>query len=399
MKKIRILLGLLLLTLVGAFISENNASKIAFNNNQFAFDFYREITHEKEGNVFFSPNSISTALAMTYAGADHQTADEMESVLHFEKNTPAFHMAYGDYLQGLEAQAEGNIELSIANQLWGEKTYTFNSDYLNLIQKAYNAPLEQVDFKFHAEDQRERINNWVEQKTNDKIKDIIPEGSINSLTRLVLANAIYFKGDWHLKFDEKDTKNKKFKNFNGSTSKVPFMNKTTTVNYAENEVFKMIQLPYKGEKHSMVLALPQEGKTITDVETHINADYLTQITQTYGSEVIIALPKFKLEHAISLGPILQKMGMEQAFKPTADFGKMTPTKDLYISEALHKAFIEVDEKGTEAAAATVVIMAVTTSAISTPPIVRTFIADQPFVFYIIDHNTHSILFMGRIMQL
>lgn len=399
MKTKRHLFWLIILAVAAAFNSPNSSSKIGFNNNHFAFDFYQQVTAENEENLFFSPNSISTALAMTYAGADHETAAEMARVMHFDKNTPAFHAEYGTYLQELEQEAKGNIELSIANQLWGEKSYTFHQDYLNLLKSAYEAPLEEVDFKYEPEKQRVDINQWVEQKTKNKIKDILPPGSIDNFTRLVLANAIYFKGDWHLQFDKKATKDKKFNNYDGSKSKVPFMNNTTTVNYFESDILKMIQLPYKGEKHSMVMVLPQDGKSINDVEKQINEDYLAQVMSSYGCEVIISIPKFKLDHAINLSPILKKMGMEQAFTQKADFGKMTPTKDLYISEALHKAFIEVDEEGTEAAAATVIVMAVTTSAVAQPIPPKTFIADQPFTFYILDNATQSILFMGRIMKL
>lgn len=386
-------------TLIGclAFSVEDNRVKIAHDNNAFAFDFYQKVAQENTGNIFFSPNSISTAFAMTYAGADGTTAEQMQKALHYANNDLNFHEHYGAYLKLLHQNAKGNIKLSIANQLWGEKNYQFVPDYLNLVEEAYHAPLQKVDFMGAPDAQRMSINHWVEDKTEHKIKDLLPPGSITSDTRLVLANAIYFKGDWLYQFKEKDTKDKDFHLPNGKTTSTPFMHFKGALGYYENHLFKMVRLPYKGEKQSMIVVLPNDHKQLAEVEQSINTDYFRNVRYE-GPEVILELPKFKLEKSLGLNGYLKAMGMSQAFRAGANFGKMTPSNDLYISTAVHKAFIEIDEKGTEAAAATAIVMSIESVEPSSPPPPKQFIADHPFLFYIIDDETQAVLFMGRLMN-
>lgn len=381
-----------------AFSVEDDRIKIAHDNNAFAFDFYHHVTQQENGNIFFSPNSISTALAMTYGGADGTNAEEMQKALHFGPNNISFHDQYGAYLKMLHQHAEGNIQLRIANQLWGENNYEFNQDYLNLIKEAYHAPLKKVDFEGAPDSQRSAINNWVEQKTENKIKDLLPAGSITSDTRLVLANAIYFKGDWLYQFKEKDTKEKDFHLSNGQTVTTPFMNFKGTLGYYENDLFKMVRMPYKGEKQSMIVVLPHETQQMEKVESAINTSYFRKVKYASGLEVILAMPKFKLEKSLGLNGFLESLGMKQAFNAGANFSKMTPSNDLYISTAVHKAFIEIDEKGTEAAAATVIVLGIESVEPSSPPPPKEFIADHPFLFYIIDNESQAILFMGRLMN-
>ncbi len=247
-----------------------NPKKIAKANNAFAFDLYHEITKKEEGNVFFSPFSISTALAMTYAGANGGNATEMASAMHFEANTPDFHLAYGEYLSALEKNAKGNIQLRIANRLWGEEKYTLVQDFVDLNKTAYNSPLQKMDFKNAPDPSREKINNWVADQTEQRIKDLIPPGSITIDTRLVLTNAIYFKGDWMYQFNKKDTRDRKFVLANGSTKKTPFMHFEGALEYAETEMLKMLRLPYMGGKQSMIVVLPHKTEDLAAVEAQMN---------------------------------------------------------------------------------------------------------------------------------
>jgi serpin B len=348
--------------------------------------------------VFFSPFSISTALAMTYAGADGSNAKEMASTMHFEPNTRNFHMAYGKYLSALEKSAKGNIQLRIANRLWGEKTYKLHDEFIDLNEEAYHSPLVKVDFIGSPDGSRVKINDWVAEKTEERIKDLIPSGAITTDTRLVLTNAIYFKGDWLYQFDKKDTRDKKFERADGSTIKTPFMHFEGALEYAETDLAKIIRLPYKGKKQSMVVVLPNKTEDLTKVEESMNANSFQYVMRSQRPEVVLALPKFKMTLPLSLNGYLQNLGMKEAFSYGADFSKMTPSNDLWISSVVHKAFIEIDEEGTEAAAATAVIMTVESLGPQDQPKAKEFIADHPFLFYIIDDETQAILFMGRVME-
>ena len=375
-----------------------NPKQIAKNNNEFAFDLYREIIQKEKGNVFFSPFSISTALAMTYAGANGGTADEMAKTMRFGANTENFHLAYGKYLSTLEKNAKGNIQLRIANRLWGENNYTLMPDFVAINEEAYNSPLQKVNFVSNPESSRQEINTWVANKTEQRIKDLIPPGAITIDTRLVLTNAIYFKGDWLYQFKKKDTRDRKFKLADGNAKKVPFMNFEGALDYSENSAYKMLRLPYKGEKQSMVIVLPNNTKDLSKIETDINASSFEQVFYGYQPEVILALPKFKMTLPLGLNGYLKDLGMHSAFSTNANFSNMSPSNNLFISDVIHKAFIEINEEGTEAAAATAVVMTIESVGQHDPPKPKEFIADHPFLFYIIDNETHAILFMGRIME-
>lgn len=379
-------------------IGQSPAS-IAAHNNDFAFELYEHIAQTKEGNVFFSPFSISTALAMTYAGAAGSTADEMGKVLHFPGNEPAFHQGYGAYLKALETAAAEHIELRIANRLWAEQDYVLKPEYLALNAEAYGSALEKMDFRYQHEASRIQINDWVADKTEDRIRDLIPENVIDPTTRLVLTNAIYFKGAWRDEFDEKLTRDRDFFLTDGSTQQKPFMHRRGQMNYLEQSGYQAIRLPYEGEQHSMVVLLPQKNQAIADIESQLNADFLERIFRSGSSDVNLALPKFKMTIPISLKNHLQALGMKEAFQPGANFSAMSPSNDLAISEVIHKAFIEIDEQGTEAAAATAVVMMETSSAYEEPRRPIIFVADRPFLFYIVDNATRSILFMGRVMEI
>ena len=374
-----------------------NVNDIAANNNVFAFDLYHQITTTQKGNIFFSPFSISTALAMTYAGANNTTAVEMQQTMHFGPNTDEFHSSYGAYLRQLDQNADGNIQLRIANRLWGEKSHTLKSSFLKLNKQAYDSPLIQVDFIKKPNESRIEINDWVADKTEQRIKNLIPEDAITTDTRLVLTNAIYFKGDWLYQFNTKKTKEQKFYLEDGTTKKTPFMNFEGAFNFYGNEQYKMIQLPYKGDKHSMVVVLPNEPEQLAEIEKTFSASNFALLDYDYKPEVILSLPKFKITIPLGLNGPLQEMGIHQAFTNHADFSNMTEQNNFMISDVIHKAFIEIDEEGTEAAAATAVVMVLTSTNVEMPK-PEEFIANHPFLFYIIDNETKAILFMGRIME-
>jgi len=376
----------------------SNPQQIAENNNAFAFELYQEIIQKEKGNVFFSPFSISTALAMTYAGANGETANEMAKTMHFGANTEDFHLSYGKYLSTLEKNAKGNIQLNIANRLWGEKNYTLLPDFVALNKQAYNSPLQQVDFAGNPDGSSQEINTWVAAKTEERIKDLIPPGAITTDTRLVLTNAIYFKGDWLYQFKKKDTHDRKFELADGSSKKTPFMNFEGALDYSENGTYKMLRLPYKGEKQSMVIVLPKSPEDLQKIEQTMNSNSFSQLFYDSQPTVILALPKFKMTLPLALNSFLQNLGIKSAFSTSADFSKMTPSNDLVISDVIHKAFIEINEEGTEAAAATAVVMTIESIGPHDPPRPKEFIADHPFLFYIIDNETKAILFMGRLME-
>ncbi len=375
----------------------NSVDAIATANNAFAFSLYQQIAAIEKGNVFFSPFSISTALAMTYAGADSTTADEIQKAMHFQQNTPEFHSAYGAYLMQLYKNAEGNIKWRVANRLWGEKRYELIPSFVEINREAYQSPLQLMDFMSAPDQSRITINNWIADQTEQRIKDLIPPGSISIDTRLVLTNAIYFKGDWMYQFNKRNTRDQKFTLADGTTTKTPFMNFEGALEYAETERAKMLRLPYKGGKHSMILVLPHKTEDLALVEAQMNPASFQALNRYYQPEVILALPKFKMTLPLGLNSYLRQLGMRQAFASGADFSKMTPTNDLWISNVLHKAFIEIDEEGTEAAAATAVIITIESASPHDKPKPMEFIADHPFLFYIIDDETQSILFMGRLM--
>lgn len=371
---------------------------IAKNNNKFAFELYNEIAKKEQGNIFFSPFSISTALAMTYAGADGKTAEEMASTMHYNSNTEEYHQSYGNYLKTLESNAKGNIQLRIANRIWGDKKFELLPEFVQLNIEAYNSPLEKLNFGGKPDGSRIIINNWVAEKTEQRIQNLIPEGAITPDTKLVLTNAIYFKGDWLYKFDKSKTKDRKFIKKDGSKKETAFMNFKGVFKLNQTELYKSILLPYKGNKQSMVVVLPNKTSDLDNIEKIINQPVISNLMFGNTPEVILSIPKFKITLPLNLNAYLNSMGIHEAFSDGANFSKMSNGGGLHISSVVHKAFIEIDESGTEAAAATAVVMAIESVGPSNPPKPVEFIADHPFLIYIIDNETQAILFMGRIME-
>jgi serine protease inhibitor len=363
-------------------------------NNVFAVALYERLRNQS-GNLFFSPESISTALAMAYAGARGGTASEMAKTLHFTLPAEKLHPAMGALLRDLNAAHEG-YQLSVANALWAQQGYTFLDDFLNLLKTNYGAGLNQVNFKGATEAARLTINQWVEQKTQDKIKDLLQPGALRSDTRLVLTNAIYFKGDWETQFDKAQTKNEDFHLSPAQTTTAPLMHREGRFSYFDGGTFQILEVPYKSKELSMIVFLPKDPGGLPGLEQSLTDSNLQQwLRQLVSvSKVVVTMPKFKMTQQFELGSTLSAMGMPQAFSSSADFAGMTGHRDFAISDVIHKAYIDVNEEGTEAAAATAVTMrALAMPAPQAPPPI--FRADHPFVFMIRDNRSGSILFMGR----
>jgi len=389
---------------------KNNAAfdlikPVAEGNMAFAFDLYTQLSQES-GNLFFSPYSLSTALAMTYAGARESTAAQMASVLHFPKAQSELDAAFRHLQDQIKAAHHKNMQLDIANALWGQKAYPFLDSFKDTIKKYYDAQLEEVDFSKHYKKLHRKINAWVESKTHHRIKDLIKPGVIKALTRLVLVNAIYFKGNWANQFEEKNTENAAFWLTDASSVDVPMMTQKNHFGYMENDNLQMLELPYTGklqdtkgffgnEELSMIILLPRTRDGLARLENLLSvANFDRWLGDLWRQKVEVFLPKFQINTGFELSKTLAAMGMPDAFNKKSDFSGIDGTKDLYISSVIHQAFVDVNEEGTEAAAATAVIMATR----GMPPPTPIFRADHPFIFLIRHNSSGSILFMGRVVN-
>jgi len=391
-------LGLLALAVaapVFALMAAAPQRMIAEHNNFFATELYAKLS-ETDGNLFFSPHSISTALAMTYAGAEGATAEQMAAALRFTLPAERLHPAFGR-LSG-ELMAPGQpYELAIANRLWGLHGMPFEEPFLATTREHYGAELVGVDFAGDAEGARRQINAWVAEQTRDKILDLIPPGVLDALTRLVLTNAIYFKGTWAAQFDPADTEEQPFHKADGSTVQAPLMFQKGKFRYHESPgEWQLVRLPYEGERLEMVVLLPAAESSVAALEASLGAAELDQwINSARRRDVKVWLPKFQMESMRMLSQPMTKLGMVDAFSnKDADFDGIAKGQSLYITAIIHKAFVDVNEEGTEAAAATAVVI----GARSVPPPPAEFRADRPFLFLIRDAETGSLLFVGRVMD-
>lgn len=366
-------------------------------NTAFALDLYGKLK-DAEGNLFFSPYSISTALAMTYAGARKNTATQMSQTLHFTLDRQRLHPAFAAMEERLNTvQKQGNVHLSIVNGIWPQKGYDFLKEYLALLKEHYGVSITPVDYKKATEAARKLINAWVEEKTKDKIKNIIQPGILNVLTRLVLVNAIYFKGNWASQFKKSFTKDASFWLAPGESIKVPTMTQKEKFGYAEYDNLQILELPYVGNELSMIVLLPKKTDGLAELQKNLTVENIEKWTKYLGErEVKVFLPRFKMTCQFDLNNTLMSMGMVDAFtKAKANFSGMDGReKWLYIGAVIHKAFVDVNEEGTEAAAATVVAMRAMAMP-EPPPVVR---ADHPFLFLIRENSTRSILFIGRVVD-
>jgi len=365
-------------------------------NTTFAFDLYSQLK-TKEGNLFFSPYSISTCLALTYAGARGETEKQMATVLHFNQKQDQLHSAFGDLQRQLNQLSNGKgVELSIANALWAQKGHPFLPAFLKIGTSQYDAKLNQVDFETQADSAIREINRWVENKTKDKIQNILAPGSLDNATRLALVNAIYFKGEWVKAFDKKATFPQPFYLTKNRKADVPLMYHTDKVRYMEDNAIQAVELPYKGNELTMVIVLPKEVEGCSQLENSLDLRNLSGWLKAMKSqEVILFVPRFKMESSFELSRELEKMGMRDAFHGNANFSGMDGTTDLFISSVSHKAWVEVSEEGTEAAAATVARFGGKSDVKLEPPC-PTFRADHPFIFLIRHNRSGSILFLGRL---
>jgi serpin B len=366
-------------------------SSLVDSLNKFSFEFYQKISENKEDNIFFSPYSIFVALSMAYEGAHGNTATQMYNILNFLQNDSETQGSFGKIYNLLNQKQEG-YRISTANAFWIQQNYPFLTEYISLLQNYYMAEANELDFSKNVEAAR-TINTWIENQTNGKIKDMIDPGALSVFTRLVLTNAIYFKGLWENPFDSKYTTKIDFNVDSSKTVKVDMMSLSNCIfNYTETDDLQILKMPYEGDDLSMLVILPKENN-ISIADSSLNTLNIEDWNSRFDEiKINIDIPKFKFKTEYNLNSVLTKMGMVDAFSEIdADFSGMDGTKSLFISDILHKAFVEVNEEGTEAAAATAVIL--TTSVVT-----NTFNADHPFVFLIQHEETGAILFMGKIMS-
>ncbi len=360
---------------------------------------------EDPGNLAFSPASISTAMAMTWGGARGETASQMAKVLHLQGDQEAVHALFGQFVKTVNGEGQREYTLSVANRLYGEKTFNFQEAYLEITRERYGAPLEAIDFRGAADASRQKINSWVAGETNDRIQDLLPAPEVTSDTRLVLVNALYFNAPWVHQFRESATAPATFHRTGADDVEVPTMHVTKSFPYATSEGVRLITLPYRGRELGMTIVLPDDADGLGAIEQSLTAETVQGWFAAFDSvqNVDVALPQFRIAppRSVSLRQFFLSRGMELAFDgAAADFtGIADPPDDadrLSISNVLHKAFVEVNENGTEAAAATAVVMTRMGGAGGGDPV--DFHVDRPFLFFIHTLQSHTILFMGRVVD-
>ncbi len=357
-------------------------------NSAFAWDVYDQVRSEP-GNLFLSPFSISAALSMTDVGARGQTADQMQAVLHIDDAGPSHHQAFGALIRDLSGEKAGRgYQLYIANRLFGRDDKEIGEDFLAVLDEDYGAGLERLPFGSDPEGSRSRINDWVAEQTREKIVDLLPTGSITPNTALVITNAIYFKAFWAEQFDPGDTRDDTFTRADGEQVTVPMMSAEIDCSPARNEEWSLLELDYEDHEVSMVIVMPEGSSTLDDVETMLVSGGLDDmLAQGHDQELQVRIPRFEFRYAFSVADALVALGMEDAFDPSAaDFSGIAD--DVFVSDVIHEAYVRVDEVGTEAAAATAVVME--------DRAYMPFDVDRAFVFAIRDKLTGSLLFLGRV---
>jgi serpin B len=399
MKKSIILLGFVLshFFIMTSQAEDRNLQFLVQGNSEFALDMYHKVRCD-EGNIFFSPYSISAAFAMTYAGARCETQTQIARALHFSLDPCQLHLGFSTlHAQFQKLQENSPFRLNIANALWIQKEYELLQTFVELNQKYYEANLFKLNFHEDPEGSRIKINDWVEDKTEGKIRDIIPAGAIQTLTRLVLTNTIYFKAEWQHTFSAHKTKEQDFWITPEENIKVQMMSQKEHYGFWEDKALQILEMPYIRQDLSMIVFLPRKRDGLSDLESKLNIENINRwLSDLNRQQVNVSFPKFTTTQNIDLKTILSALGMVDAFTHNADFSGIEPKKELYITDALHKAFIDVDEIGTEAAAATAVIGGITS--IQPPEVVPEFRADHPFFYLIRDNKTKSFLFMGRLSR-
>jgi len=382
-----------------SFAGGSSLTGVVNGNTAFAADFYR---HEsfRPGNLFFSPYSISTALAMTYAGARGDTARQMAQVLHFEQSPGELPASFAALAKRMEEIGQARqVDLSVANSLWCQEDFPFLPEFLKLTREFYGAQAHQVNFRTQTEEVRKEINDWVVRKTQDKIQNLIQPGDLSRQTRLVLCDAVYFKGNWAVQFQASKTRPAPFFTTPDHPVQVPMMSQTLSLRSRDMGDFYLLQVPYTNNVLSMVILLPKAKDGLPALEKELNATSLSQWRATAdaapSARAELILPKFKLNCRLELAHDLGAMGMPAAFEPQADFSGMSANGGLFISAVVHQAMVDVNEQGTEAAAATGV--AVRSLAIARP-MVPVFRVDHPFIFFLQENQTGSVMFLGRVQD-
>jgi serpin B len=377
----------------------DNVPQLVSGNNAFAFDLYQKLRGQK-GNLFYSPYSISLALAMTFAGAHGETEQQMVQTLHFSLAQAQLHPAFNSLDLVLASRGQGakgkdgkGFRLKVANALWGDQGHKFLSPFLDALAENYGAGLRVLDMQHAPEVSRGIINQWVSGQTEGKIQDLITPGGITPDSRLVLTNAVYFNAAWSAPFQPEQTKDGPFTLQDNTHITVPMMDQMAHFAYGKGNAYQAVELPYDGNQLSMVIVLP-DANGLEALESSLKAQRADEIVKGLADqEVVLMMPKWKFDSSFQLADVLREMGMRDAFTPdAADLSGMDGLRDLFISQVVHKAFVSVDEAGTEAAAATAVI--VTASAMPVQPVTLTI--DHPFMFFIRDIQTGTILFVGRV---
>ncbi|MBN1577344.1 MAG: serpin family protein [Chitinispirillaceae bacterium] len=378
-------------------VDADDRDSLVTGNTRFALDLYTQLS-SRGGNLFFSPYSISCALAMTYGGSRNETEREMREALRFTLENSLLHKNFNALTADLDADT--SVELEIANQAWGRNNITFVGEYLDLLALNYGSGMNLLDFRNHPDECRVRINDWVSEHTGDKINDLLPKGSIEPVTALVLTNAIYFFGDWETPFDAALSREEPFHLYGGGEVAASMMRfndgeETVSLPFAKSDSCLAAELPYAGERFSMVVLLPPSGALDT-IQRQLNVEKLDRIIRNLSmTDLIVKMPSFSFTFSTPLKRHFMNLGMTVSFTEDADFTGMRLERPMWIDEIYHKAFIKVNETGTEAAAATAVVMADTVSALPTP---ERFIVDRPFLFVIRDRESGTILFMGRVVD-
>lgn len=373
----------------------SSVKTVVQGNIEFALDLYKKL-RTTEDNLFFSPYSVSIALAMTYAGARGNTETQMAQALHFTLDQKRLHDAFASLEANLKiVQKRGNLLLKVASALWPQRGYPFLEEFLTLTKECYGVLITPVDYS-DPEAARREINAWVKEKTQGKIRELIPSGILDSLTRLVLTNAIYFKGSWASKFWKELTERAPFRVTSSEEVEVPLMTQEDMFRYGEDDDLQILELPYVGNDLAMIILLPKKVDGLVELEAALTVENLEKWTSNLWERTVrVFLPRFKISSGFVLSDALASMGMPDAFDMNkANFSGMDGKENwLYIAAVLHKAFVEVNEEGTEAAAATAV--ATMAGGVSPPSVFR---ADHPFVFLIREKSTASLLFLGRVMN-
>jgi len=375
----------------------NNQSQdnIAKANNSFALDFYKISKQDK--NIFFSPFSIFEAFSMVYLGSNNETEKQFNNTFHLSKNDL---VKFFSFKNQLLTPIDQDFALNIANAVWIEKTFEVLPDYKQQLINKFSAEILPADFLFNYSDEANKINNWVKEKTKENIPFIISPNDLSTSTKLVLANTIYLKGNWAMPFEEKNTKEETFNIDDSHFCKTPIMKQTSHFLYHQNNLLQAISIPITKNSNAFtfVAFLPQMDISIQELENKLSSELLeTTISQLKRTKVHLKLPRFKLSKNYDLSFPLKKLGLELPFTYQADFSKISISQNLYISKAIHQSLLELNENGLLATAATVITMQCT-SVYTPPEITHYFIADRPFIFFIMDTKTNAILFMGKLVN-